>query len=107
MSPPASAAALNVIPRRRNREASSSRARLNHVPTVEVFAPTPSDLALNWVDWNPMPPDKNMGLWRDVYVTVTGPVKTVYIGGLPRQGEESLEAYYRRVLSICPGRRGI
>ena len=45
-----------------------------NVVAVEVFAPMPTDLALNWVDWNPMPPDKNMGLWRDVYVTVTGPV---------------------------------
>ena len=45
-----------------------------NVVAVEVFAPSPLDLALNWVDWNPMPPDKNMGLWRDVYVTVTGPV---------------------------------
>src|SRR6266567_4251103 len=29
---------------------------------VEVFAPTPGDLGINWVDWNPTPPDKNMGL---------------------------------------------
>ncbi len=49
-----------------------------NVLAVEVFAPTPSDLALNWVDWNPMPPDKNMGLWRDVYLTVTGPVALRY-----------------------------
>ncbi len=41
---------------------------------VEIFAPTPRDLAINWVDWNPTPPDKNMGLWRDVYLTMTGPV---------------------------------
>ncbi len=50
------------------------RADKPNVVAVEVFAPAPSDLALNWVDWNPMPPDKNMGLWRDVYATVTGPV---------------------------------
>ena len=49
-----------------------------NVVAVEVFAPTPLDLALTWVDWNPMPPDKNMGLWRDVYVTVTGPVALRY-----------------------------
>jgi len=41
---------------------------------VEVFGPQPNDLALTWVDWNPTPPDKNMGLWRDVSVTTTGPV---------------------------------
>jgi exo-1,4-beta-D-glucosaminidase len=41
---------------------------------VEVFAPEPGDLAINWVDWNPTPPDKNMGLWGAVYVTDSGPL---------------------------------
>jgi len=41
---------------------------------IEVFAPTPTDLALTWVDWNPMPPDKDMGIWSDVYVTDSGPI---------------------------------
>jgi exo-1,4-beta-D-glucosaminidase len=41
---------------------------------IEVFPPLPHDLAITFVDWNPQPPDKNMGLWRDVYITVTGPV---------------------------------
>ena len=46
-----------------------------NVLAVEVFPPQPDDLALTWVDWNPAPPDKNMGLWRDVYLTSTGPVE--------------------------------
>ncbi len=41
---------------------------------VEVFAPEPGDLANNWVDWNPMPPDKNMGVWRPVSLSASGPV---------------------------------
>lgn len=41
---------------------------------VEVFAPEPDDLALTWVDWNPAPPDKNMGIWRNVYLRASGPV---------------------------------
>jgi len=41
---------------------------------VEVFPPAPGDLAINWVDWNPTPPDKNMGLWGAVSVTTSGPV---------------------------------
>lgn len=41
---------------------------------VEVFAPEPDDLAITFVDWNPLPPDKNMGLWRDVYLTTAGDV---------------------------------
>jgi len=41
---------------------------------VEVFPPQPTDLAITLVDWAPMPPDKEMGLWRDVRITPTGPV---------------------------------
>jgi exo-1,4-beta-D-glucosaminidase len=41
---------------------------------VEVFPPTPDDLAITFVDWNPAPPDKGMGIWRDVYLTTSGPV---------------------------------
>jgi exo-1,4-beta-D-glucosaminidase len=41
---------------------------------VEVKAPEPGDLAFMWVDWNPTPADKNMGLWGDVYLTDSGPV---------------------------------
>ncbi len=41
---------------------------------VEVFAPQKSDLAITLVDWGPMPPDKEMGIWRDVHITATGPV---------------------------------
>jgi exo-1,4-beta-D-glucosaminidase len=41
---------------------------------VEVFAPEVTDLALTFVDWNPAPPDKNMGLWAGVGLRATGPV---------------------------------
>jgi exo-1,4-beta-D-glucosaminidase len=41
---------------------------------VEVFAPEPHDLAFMWVDWNPTPADKNMGLWGEVSVMHSGPV---------------------------------
>ena len=46
-----------------------------NVIAVEVFAQTQNDLGINWVDWNPTPPDKNMGLWQDVYLTTSGPVQ--------------------------------
>jgi exo-1,4-beta-D-glucosaminidase len=45
---------------------------------VQVFAPTENDLAITFVDWNPAPPDKNMGLWREVYLTTSGPVALRY-----------------------------
>ena len=45
-----------------------------NVLAVEISAPTPDDLGINWVDWNPAPPDKSMGLWREVNITTSGPV---------------------------------
>lgn len=41
---------------------------------VEVFAPTPNDLSITFVDWNPLPPDKDMGIFRNVYLSSSGPV---------------------------------
>jgi exo-1,4-beta-D-glucosaminidase len=41
---------------------------------IEVFPPQPDDLGITFVDWNPGPPDKNMGLWRDVWIGTSGPV---------------------------------
>jgi exo-1,4-beta-D-glucosaminidase len=45
-----------------------------NVLAVETFAPTDKDLGINWVDWNPCPPDKDMGLWGDVNLVTTGAV---------------------------------
>jgi len=52
----------------------SARNRL----AIEVFPSTEKDLAINWVDWSPAPPDKNMGIWGDVYLTASGPVTVRY-----------------------------
>jgi exo-1,4-beta-D-glucosaminidase len=46
-----------------------------NVLDIEVQAPDPCDLAITWVDWNPSPPDKNMGVWRDVWLCGSGPVQ--------------------------------
>ncbi|MGA2048084.1 MAG: glycosyl hydrolase family 2 [Terracidiphilus sp.] len=45
-----------------------------NVLAVETFAPTENDLGINWVDWNPCPPDKDMGLWGAVDLIGTGTV---------------------------------
>ncbi len=41
---------------------------------VEIFPPKGNDLTITWVDWNPTPPDRNMGIWYDVSINSTGPV---------------------------------
>ena len=45
-----------------------------NVLAVEVIGPEPHDLSIMWVDWNPTPADKNMGLWAPVYLTASGPI---------------------------------
>jgi len=45
-----------------------------NVLAVETFAPTEKDLGINWVDWSPCPPDKDMGLWGAVDLVTTGEV---------------------------------
>jgi exo-1,4-beta-D-glucosaminidase len=52
----------------------SAKAGGRNALAVEVFPPQANDLAITWVDWNPAPPDKDMGLYRDVYLTASGPV---------------------------------
>ncbi len=49
-----------------------------NVLAVQVFAPTENDLAITFVDWNPAPPDKDMGLFREVSLSTSGPVAIRY-----------------------------
>ena len=49
-----------------------------NVLAVQVYAPTENNLAITFVDWNPAPPDKDMGLFREVYLTASGPVALRY-----------------------------
>jgi exo-1,4-beta-D-glucosaminidase len=46
-----------------------------NVLAVAVSAQRRNELGWNWVDWNPFPPDKDMGLWRPVVVESSGPVR--------------------------------
>src|SRR5467141_3210257 len=41
---------------------------------VEVFSPEKYDLGITWVDWNPTPPDKDMGIWKEVFLRSSGDV---------------------------------
>ena len=45
---------------------------------VEVFAPGVPDLQTTWVDWNPSPPDKDMGIWQPAYLAASGDVVIQY-----------------------------
>ena len=38
---------------------------------VKVHPPKPGEPTIGFVDWNPTPPDRNMGLWREVKLRLT------------------------------------
>jgi exo-1,4-beta-D-glucosaminidase len=62
-----------------------------NVLAVEVFAPTDKDFGITFVDWTPTPPDKDMGLWREVYLTASGPVRVRYPAVVTHFPEKSLD----------------
>ena len=45
-----------------------------NVLAIEVFPPKPGEPTVGWVDWNPAPPDRAMGLFREVRVRATGDI---------------------------------
>lgn len=45
-----------------------------NILAVEIFRAQPGDFNLGFVDWNPRPLDENMGIWREVYLKITGEV---------------------------------
>ena len=49
---------------------------VNHL-TVEVYKAQPGDPNIGFADWNPRPADENMGIFREVYVTVSGKARLV------------------------------
>ncbi len=51
----------------------------NNVLAIEVFPPQLDDLAINWVDVSPTPPDDNMGLWHPVYITESDVVSVRFL----------------------------
>lgn len=57
---------------------------------LQVFPPNPDDLAITWVDWNPSPPDKNLGLWRGARLRTTGPVRLAHPQVLTRLPDADL-----------------
>ena len=68
---------------------------------VEIIPPRKSDLAFTWVDWNPAPPDRNMGLWREVYLTASGPVTLRFPQVITKLDLPSLETAHLTVLAVA------
>lgn len=68
-----------------------ARTGAENAVALEVSAQTDMDLGINFVDWNPMPADKLMGLWRPVYITSSGPVSVRYPAVATHFPDDTLE----------------
>jgi exo-1,4-beta-D-glucosaminidase len=62
-----------------------------NVLAVEVFPPQPGDFTIGFVDWNPSPPDQNMGLWRPVTLRLSGRVSLAHPFVTSKVNLETLE----------------
>jgi exo-1,4-beta-D-glucosaminidase len=64
---------------------------------VEIFPPKAGDYTIGFVDWNPVPADKNMGLYRGVHLRRTGAVavETPFV-----QSKLDLNTFKEAVLTI-------
>src|SRR2546430_17485080 len=40
----------------------------------DVFAPGKDELGITWGEGNPTPADKDLGIWKEVSLTMSGPV---------------------------------
>jgi exo-1,4-beta-D-glucosaminidase len=74
-----------------------ARPGLLNTLAVEVFPQQPDELGWTWVDWNPMPPDKNMGIFRDVYLTTSGSLTLRYPQVITKFDLPSLETAHLTV----------
>ncbi len=59
---------------------------------VEVTPEQPDDLGFNWMNLGPDPPDKDLGIWQDVFIITTGPVALRYPQVISHLDVPSLDA---------------
>lgn len=69
----------------------------DNVLAVKVYPPQPGDFTIGYVDWNPRPPDENMGLWRPVVIKR---VKQVSISNTFVETDLDLETLDRAALRV-------
>ncbi len=65
----------------------------NNVLAVEIIPPVFGvDVSKGFVDWNPTPADRSMGIWRDVVLSQTGPVSMRHSNVVSKVNKETLDA---------------
>jgi exo-1,4-beta-D-glucosaminidase len=64
-----------------------------NVLAVEIIPPVfGKDVHKGFVDWNPSPPDRSMGIWREVHLRHTGPVSMRHSNVVSKVNKVTLDA---------------
>ena len=64
----------------------------DNVLAVEIIPPVfGTDVSKGFVDWNPTPADRSMGIWRGVCLTQTGPVSMRHSNVVSKVDKETLK----------------
>ncbi len=73
---------------------------------VKIYPPKHRDLSFTWVDWNPSPPDRNTGIWQEVYLKATGPVVISSVQVIPKLALDTLNqaelSIYLELANLSP-----
>ena len=69
----------------------TTQVKEKNILAVEVFRAQGGDPNIGFVDWNPRPADESMGIFREVFVNVTGLVKMNHTAVKSRVNTESLD----------------
>jgi exo-1,4-beta-D-glucosaminidase len=64
----------------------------NNVLAVEIIPPVfGTDVSMGFVDWNPTPADRSMGIWRNVVLNHTGSVSMRHSNVVSKVNKETLD----------------
>jgi exo-1,4-beta-D-glucosaminidase len=67
---------------------------------VAIYPPQPGDFTIGFVDWNPHPPDENMGIWRPVSLRLTDAVSLNDVAVQTEVDVETLESAEIKVSAV-------
>jgi len=73
-----------------------------NILAVEIIAPKAGDFTMGFVDWAPVPPDKNMGIWREVYLEINKTVgfKNTFVQSHFVNGKTEQDKFNKAFLEI-------
>ncbi len=79
-----------------------------NILAVEIIPPVfGKDIHKGFVDWNPTPADRLMGIWREVYLSHTGPVSMRHSNVVSEVNKKTLDYAELTVATVLTNHTGI